>query len=124
MMRWFHPVPGGRGPAGYRYPAQFMSPTVASVYCQRSDVITTLAVFGTRYEENRWLTFLQSAVPGCTELEAQWLISHPAPVDSPLPAPQSRNKRKASISGGSKNLSCRPERSRSPLPPLSPHSDN
>jgi hypothetical protein len=39
-----------------------------------SDIITTLAVFGTRYEEKRWLAFLQNAVPGCTELEAQWLI--------------------------------------------------
>jgi hypothetical protein len=37
----------------------------------------------------------------CTELEAQWLVSHPSPVDSPLPAPQNRNKRKASHSGGS-----------------------
>jgi hypothetical protein len=49
----------------------------------------------------------ENAVPGCTELEAQWLISHPAPVDSPaLPAPQSQkspaqNKRKASNIGGS-----------------------
>jgi hypothetical protein len=72
-----------------------------------SDIITTLAVFGTRYEEKRWLTFLQIAIPGCTELEAQsrWLlvISHPASTsfDSPLPAPQSRNKRKASSIGGS-----------------------
>jgi hypothetical protein len=68
-----------------------------------SDIITTLAVFGTRYEEKRWLAFLQNAVPGCTELEAQWLISHPAPVESPLPlaAPQSQNKRKASSIGGS-----------------------
>jgi hypothetical protein len=66
-----------------------------------SDIITTLAVFGTRYDEKRWLTFLQTAIPGCTELEAQWLISHPAPVDSPLPAPLSQNKRKASSIGGS-----------------------
>jgi hypothetical protein len=68
-----------------------------------SDIITTLAVFGTRYEEKRWLTFLQTAIPGCTELEAQWLISHPAPgpIDSPLPAPQSQNKCKASSIGGS-----------------------
>jgi hypothetical protein len=42
------------------------------------------------------LTFLRQAIPGCTELEAQWLVSHPSPVDSPLPAPQSQNKRKAS----------------------------
>jgi hypothetical protein len=70
-----------------------------------SDIITTLAedlaVFGTRYEEKRWRTFLlvvQTAIPGCTELEAQWLISHPAPIDSPLPAPgpRSQHKRKAS----------------------------
>jgi hypothetical protein len=49
----------------------------------------------------QWLTFLRQAIPGCTELEAQWLISHPSPVDSPLPAPQSQNKRKASNIGGS-----------------------
>jgi hypothetical protein len=63
-----------------------------------SDIITTLAVFGTRYEEKRWLTFLQTAIPGCTEPDAQWLTSEsqPAPVDSPLPAQQSQNKRKAS----------------------------
>jgi hypothetical protein len=68
-----------------------------------SDIFTTfkLAVFGTRYEEKRWLTFLQTAIPGCTEPEAQWLISQPAPIDSPLPAPQSQNKRKASSIGGS-----------------------
>ncbi len=41
-----------------------------------SDIITTLAVFkfGTRYEEKRWLTFLQAAIPGCTEPDAQWLV--------------------------------------------------
>jgi hypothetical protein len=94
-----------------------------------SDIITTLAVFGTRYEEKRWLTFLQTAIPGCTELEAQWLISHPASVDSPLPAPQSQNKRKASSIGWIRNsqhkaLSCHLERSRSPLPSLSPNSDS
>ena len=66
-----------------------------------SDIITALAVFGTRYDKERWLTFLRQAVPGCTELEAQWLVSHPSPVDSPLSAPQSHNKRKASHSGGS-----------------------
>jgi hypothetical protein len=66
-----------------------------------SDIITTLVVFGTRYEEQRWLTFLRQAIPGCTELEAQRLISHPAPVDSPFPAPQSQYKRKASNIGGS-----------------------
>ncbi len=69
-----------------------------------SDIITALAVFGTRYDEERWLTFLRQAIPGCTELEAQWLVSHPSPVDSPSPlpalAPQSQNKRKASHSGG------------------------
>ncbi len=67
-----------------------------------SDIITALAVFGTRYDEERWLTFLRQleAIPGCTELEAQWLVSYPSPVDSPLPAPQSQNKRKASHSGG------------------------
>jgi hypothetical protein len=65
-----------------------------------SDIITALAVFGTRYDEERWLTFLRQAIPGCTELEAQWLVSHPSPVDSPLPTPQSQNKRKASHSGG------------------------
>jgi hypothetical protein len=67
--------------------------------CTGSDIVTTLAVFGTRYDEKRWLTFLRTAIPGCTELEAQWLISHPAPVDSPLPAPHSQNKRKASSIG-------------------------
>jgi hypothetical protein len=66
-----------------------------------SDIITALAVFGTRYGEERWLTFLQQAIPGCTVLDAQWLISYPAPVDSPLPAPQSQNKRKAPSIGGS-----------------------
>jgi hypothetical protein len=66
-----------------------------------SDIITTLAVFGTRYDEERWLTFLRQAIPGCTELEAQWLVSHPSQVDSPLPAPQSQNKRKASRSDSS-----------------------
>jgi hypothetical protein len=66
-----------------------------------SDIVTALAVFGTRYDEERWLTFLRQAIPGCTEQEAQWLISHPAPVDSPLPAPQSQNKRRAPSAGGS-----------------------
>ena len=61
-----------------------------------SDIVTALTVFGTRYDAERWLTFLRQAVPGCTDLEAQWLVSHPSPVDSPLPAPQSQNKRKAS----------------------------
>jgi hypothetical protein len=66
-----------------------------------SDIITALAVFGTKYDEKRWLTFLRQAIPaGCTELEAQWLVSHPSPVDSPLPAPKSQNKRKAPHSGG------------------------
>jgi hypothetical protein len=65
-----------------------------------SDIITALAVFGTRYDEDRWLTFLQQAIPGCTELEARWLVSHPSPVDSPLPTPQSQNKRKTPHSGG------------------------
>jgi hypothetical protein len=65
-----------------------------------SDIITALAVFGTRYGEERWLTFLQQAIPGCTILDVQWLISYPAPVDSPLPAPQSQNKRKAPSIGG------------------------
>jgi hypothetical protein len=32
-----------------------------------SDIITALAVFGTRYDEERWLTFLRQAIPGCTE---------------------------------------------------------
>ncbi len=66
-----------------------------------SDIITALAVFGTRYDEERWLSFLRQAIPGCTELEARWLVSHPSPVDPPLPAPQSQNKRKASPTGGS-----------------------
>jgi hypothetical protein len=65
-----------------------------------SDIITALAVFGTRYDKERWLTFLQQAIPGCTEPEVQWLVSHPSLVDSPLPAPQSQNKRKAPHSGG------------------------
>ncbi len=51
--------------------------------------------------QKRWLTFLRQAIPGCTELEAQWLVSRPSPVDSPLPAPQNQNKRRASHSGGS-----------------------
>jgi hypothetical protein len=52
-----------------------------------SDIFTTfkLAVFGTRYEEKRWLTFLQTAIPGCTEPEAQWLISQPAPPSRSQP---------------------------------------
>jgi hypothetical protein len=66
-----------------------------------SDIITALTVFGNRYDEERWLTFLRQAIPGCTELEAQWLVSHPSLTDSPLPAPQSQNKRKAPHSGGS-----------------------
>jgi len=66
-----------------------------------SDIVTALAVFGTRYDEERWLTFIRQAIPGCTELEAQWLVSHSSPVDSPLPAPQSQNKRKASHGGAS-----------------------
>ncbi len=66
-----------------------------------SDIITALAVFGTRYEEERWLTFLRQAIPGCTELEARWLVSQPSPADSPLPAPQNQKKRQASHSGGS-----------------------
>jgi hypothetical protein len=70
-----------------------------------SDIITALAVFGTRYDEERWLrvTFrvLRQAIPGCTEQEAQWLISHPSPVDTRLPAPQSQNKRRASHIGDS-----------------------
>jgi hypothetical protein len=41
-----------------------------------SDIITTLAVFGTRYEEGRWLTLLQTAIPGCTAADAQWLLTH------------------------------------------------
>ncbi len=59
-----------------------------------SDIITTLAVrvFATRYEKGRWLAFLQTAVPACTEQDAQWLISL-----TPLPAPQSQNQRKASV---------------------------
>ncbi len=65
-----------------------------------SDIITALGVFGTRYEEDRWLTFIQQAIPGCTELEARWLVSHPSPVDSPFPAPHSQNKRKTPHSGG------------------------
>ncbi len=42
----------------------------------------------TRYEpeERRWLRvtsgFLQVAIPGCTEQDAQWLVSLSAPVDS------------------------------------------
>jgi hypothetical protein len=38
-----------------------------------SDIITTLAVFGTRYTEERWLAHLRVAIPGCTEQDAQWL---------------------------------------------------
>ena len=66
-----------------------------------SDIITALAVFGTRSDEARWLTFLRQAIPGCTEQEAQWLTSHPSPVDTQLPAPQSQNKRRASHIGDS-----------------------
>jgi hypothetical protein len=66
-----------------------------------SDIITALTVFGTRYEKERWLSFLRQAIPGCTELEVQWLVSHPPPADSPLPAPQSQSKRKASHNGNS-----------------------
>ncbi len=102
-----------------------------------SDIITTLAVtvFGatSRYEKGRWLAFLQTAVPGCTEHDPQWLIFLPAPVDSPLPAPQSQGKREASVICGSdsvghsqqleETLSRHPKRARSPLPPLSPDSD-
>ncbi len=64
-----------------------------------SDITTALAVFGTRYDEERWLTLLRQAIPGCTEQEAQWLISHPSPVDTQLPTPQSQNKRRASHTG-------------------------
>ncbi len=83
-----------------------------------SDIITALAVFGTRYDEERWLTFLRQAIPGCTELEAQWLISHPSPVDSPLPAPRSQNKLAQSLTHWwlrnppHETLSCRPKHSR------------
>jgi hypothetical protein len=66
-----------------------------------SDIVTTLGVFGTRYDVERWLSFLRLAIPGCTELDAKWLVSHPPQVDSPLPAPQSQNKRKASHGGDS-----------------------
>ena len=66
-----------------------------------SDLILALAVFSTRYEEGRWLALLQAAISGCTEQDAQWLTSLPAPADSPLPAPQSQTKRKASVMGGS-----------------------
>jgi hypothetical protein len=66
-----------------------------------SDIITALAIFGTRYDEERWLTFLRQAIPGCTEEDAQWLASHPSPADSPLPAPQSQNKRRAPHSSDS-----------------------
>jgi hypothetical protein len=66
-----------------------------------SDIVTALAVFGTRYDEERWLTFLRQAIPGCTELEAQWLVSHPSLTDSPLSATQGQHKRKAPHSAGS-----------------------
>ena len=68
-----------------------------------SDLILALAVFNTRYAEGRLRGRLQAAVPGCTEQDAQWLISAPAPVDSPLPAPQRQNKRKALGTGGSES---------------------
>ena len=58
-----------------------------------SDIITTLAICGTRYEAGRWINLLQAAIPGCTEQDIEWLVSLPAPVDSPLPAPQNQNKR-------------------------------
>ena len=51
------------------------------------------------YEANRWLSFLQAAIPGLTEQDAQWLVSLPITMDSPLPAleqlpaPRNRNKR-------------------------------
>jgi hypothetical protein len=65
------------------------------------DLILTLAAFNTRYKEGRWRALLQAAVPACTEQDAQWLTALPAPVDSPLPAPQSQTKRKASGTCGS-----------------------
>ena len=65
-----------------------------------SDIITALGAFGTRYDARRWLTFLQAAIPGLTEQDARWLVSLPAPVDSPLPAPLNQHKRKASIPAG------------------------
>ena len=71
-----------------------------------SDIATTLGVFGTRYEANRWLSFLQAAIPGLTEQDAQWLVSLPITIDSPLPAPeqlpapQNRNKRKTPAPDG------------------------
>ena len=68
-----------------------------------SNIIQTLAVFGIRYAEGRWTDILQAAIPGCTVTDIQWLVSLPAPVDSPLPAPQSQNKRKASSLGGLDN---------------------
>ena len=62
-----------------------------------SDIIITLTVFATRYTAERWLAHLQTAIPGCTEQDAQWLTSLQAPVDSPMPAPQNQLKRKASV---------------------------
>jgi len=56
-----------------------------------------LTVFATRYTAERWLAHLQTAIPGCTEQDAQWLTSLQAPVDSPMPAPQNQLKRKASV---------------------------
>ena len=42
-----------------------------------------------------------SIIKTASPKNAQWLVSLPSPVDSPLPAPQVQNKRKASHSGGS-----------------------
>ena len=65
-----------------------------------SDIAATLGVFGARYEASRWISFLQAAIPGLTEQDAQWLVSLPTTPDCPLPAsqqmpaPQRGNKRK------------------------------
>jgi hypothetical protein len=43
---------------------------------------------------------LQAAIPGFTELDAQWLVTLPTTTDSPLPAPLKLHKRKALASIG------------------------
>ena len=88
-----------------------------------SDIITTLAVFSTRYTEERWLAHLRVAIPGCTEQDAQWLTSLSAPVDSPLSAPQSQHKWKASVAVASDtSIKRRPITTQSAPPRRSPRS--
>ncbi len=60
-----------------------------------SDLILTLTAFNTRYEEGRWRALLQAAIYGCTEQDAQWLTSLPAPTSTPrYQPPQSHSQHK------------------------------